>query len=204
MSDLVFGEVQNMNQLFNAGLYFKALDALHNFEQKIDITTEDQLSCHILKSNIFYELGRYTDALEFAEKAFNMSQELGNKLFLIDSCISKALALLGLRDFDLASQVTSKGEELLKNLTIKPQSEFAKRDALLKLIKSELYLYKSGNIDKALEYGEQSLKISDEKDNLKEIVLALQQNSVYYMGIGNLDRALDYLEIAYIIWVLAI
>ena len=68
------------------------------------------------------------------------------------------------------------------------------KDALLKLIKSRFCIYKSGNINKALEYGEQSLKISEEHDNKEEIALALQLNSMIYFIVGNLDRALDYLE----------
>ncbi|MHA2283642.1 MAG: tetratricopeptide repeat protein, partial [Promethearchaeota archaeon] len=64
----------------------------------------------------------------------------------------------------------------------------------MKLIKSLLYLYKSGNLDSALEYGEEGLRISEEHDNKKEVALALQLNSMYYTFAGNLDRALDYLE----------
>ena len=194
MPDLTSEKLKNMNQPFNEGLYFKALDALNDFEQKKDNTPKAQLSCHILKSNLYYELGEYTDALKFAEQACSMSQELGNKSLLVDSYISKAWALLELRDFNLVLQSISKGEELLKDLTIKPQSEFAKRDALLKLIKSAFCVYKSGKLDKALEYGEQGLKISEEHDNKKEIALALQLNSLYYLIAGNLDLALDYLE----------
>ena len=191
---MISEKLQHVNQLFNQGLYFKALDALNDFEQKIDPTPEDQLFCHILKSNILYELGRSTDALKFAEQACNMSQELGNKPFLIDSYISKAWALLELRDLDAVLDLLSKGKDLLKQLTIIPRSDSAKRDALLKLIKSAFFFYKSHKIDKALEYGEESLKISEEHGNYKEIALALQLNSWYYFDIGNLDRAIDYLK----------
>ena len=194
MSDLINEELKNMNQLFIEGLYFKSLDSIVDFEQKEDLNPEDRLSCYLLKSNIYYELGEYNDALRFAEQACDMSQELGIKPLLVDSYISKAWALLELRDFDLVLRLISKGEELLKELTIKPQSEFAKRDALLKLIKSMFYVYKSGNIDKALELGEYGLRISEKHDNKREIALALQLNGMYYMMAGNLDQTLDYLE----------
>ena len=194
MPDLISEKLQNMNQLFNEGLYFKALDALNDFEKKIDPTSEDQLFCHILKSNIFYELGRSTDALKFAEQACSMSQELGNKPLLIDSYISKAWVLLDLGDLDAILDLLSKGEDLLKQLNIIPRSDSAKREALLKLIKSAFFVYKNRNIDKALEYGEEGLKISEEHGNYKEIALALQLNSWYHFAIGNLDRAIDYLE----------
>ncbi|MFX1460824.1 MAG: tetratricopeptide repeat protein [Promethearchaeota archaeon] len=194
MPDLSSGNLQNMNQLFNEGLYFEALDALNDFEKKIDTTSEDQLYCHILKSKIFDELGRTTDALKFAEQACSISQELGNKSLLIDSYISKAWALLDLRDLDAVSELISKGEDLLKELTLVPPSDSAKKDSLLKLIKSAFFFYKSHNIDKALEYGEESLKVSEEHGNYKEIALALQYTSIYYFAIGNLDRAIHYME----------
>ncbi len=192
--DIISEKLQNMNQLFTQGLYFKALDALDDFEQIEDLTPKDQLSCHILKSNIYYELGEFTDALKLAEQACSMSQELGNKPLLIDSYITKAWALLELRDLDAVLNLLSKGEDLLKNLTVKSQSEFAKRDALLKLIKSQFCAYKSNNIDNALEYGEQGLKILEEHGSKKDIAVALELNSHYYLEAGNLDRASDYLE----------
>ncbi|MFX0081559.1 MAG: tetratricopeptide repeat protein [Candidatus Hodarchaeota archaeon] len=194
MPGLVNEKLENMNQLFIEGLYLKIRDSIVDFEQREDLTPEDRLSCYLLKSNLYYELGEHTDALKFAEQACSLSQELGLKTLLIDSYISKAWALLELRDFDLVLESILKGEELLKNLTIEPQLEFAKRDALLKLVKSALYVYKSGNIDKALEYGGEGLKISEEYDNKKELALALQLNSLYYLIAGNLDLSLEYLE----------
>jgi len=194
MPSLIRKELESMNQLFIEGLYFETLDAIKDFKQKEDFTLEDRLSCYLLESNLYCEIGEYADALKFAEQAYTMSQELENKSFLVDSNISKAWILLALRKLDFVLQLISKAEDLLKNLTIKPQSEYAKKDALLKLIRSKFCFYKTGKIDKALEYGEQSLKISEENNNKKELALALQLNSEYYFRGGNLDRALDYLE----------
>ncbi|UCC19909.1 MAG: hypothetical protein JSV62_01125, partial [Promethearchaeota archaeon] len=144
MSVLVSERLQNINQLFIEGLYNKALNALDDFKQKKDLTVEERVFCNLIKSNIFFELGKSTDALKFAELACNMSKELDNKCLLIDSYISKAWALVILGDYDLVLQLISEGEELLKELMLIPQSEIAKRDALLKLIKSQICVYKSG------------------------------------------------------------
>jgi tetratricopeptide (TPR) repeat protein len=122
-----------------------------------------------------------------------MSQELGNKSLLIDSYISKAWALLNLGDLETILDLIFKGEDLLKKLTMMTRSDSAKREYQLKLIKS-LYFFKSRNIDKALEYGEESLKISEDYGNYEEIALALQFNSSYYFALGNLNRVIDYLE----------
>jgi tetratricopeptide (TPR) repeat protein len=194
MPDLRNEKLENINQLLIEGLYNKALDLIEDFKQEKDLAREDRIFYYLIRSNLYCELGEYRAALKFAEKASNMSKELEDKSFLVDSNISKALALVGLHDFDLVLQLISKGEEMLKELTRKPESEYGKRDALLKLIKSQLCLYKNGNMDKALEYGEQGLKISEEYNNKEEIALALKLNSMYYFSMGNLDRALDYLE----------
>lgn len=194
MTDLTNEKLKFTNQLLIEGLYFKALDTLKEFEHLEDHNSENCIFYYHLKSNISLELGRYSDALKLAEKAYNMSQELGMKPLLVDSCISKARALLSLRDYDLVLQLVSKGEELLKEFKLKPYSEYTRREALLKLIKSDFCFYKSGNIDKALEYGEQGLKILEEHDNKEELALALQLNSIYHFVIGNLDQALSLLE----------
>ncbi|MFX0075019.1 MAG: tetratricopeptide repeat protein [Candidatus Hermodarchaeota archaeon] len=194
MIDLNNDKLESANQLFIEGFHLEALNAVKEFEQKEDLTPENRLSCYLLKTNLYYELGEYTDALKLADQACDISEELGNKPLLVDSYISKAWVLLGLRDYDLVFQLVSKGEEMLKELTIELQSEFAKKEAHLKLIKSQFCVIKSGDIEKGLAYGEQGLKISEEHDNKKEIALALKINSMYYISLGNFDRALDYLE----------
>ena len=127
MPDLINKKLEYINQLFIEGLYYKSLDAIEDFEQKEDLSTDDRISCNLLKSKLYLYLGKYTDALKFAEQACSMCPELGINSFSVDSYISKAWALSALRDYDLVLQLISKGEEALKELTIKPQSEFAKR-----------------------------------------------------------------------------
>ncbi|MFX1451476.1 MAG: tetratricopeptide repeat protein [Promethearchaeota archaeon] len=193
MPNLINKELEYINQLFVEGLYFKALDSLEDFEQKRNLILEDRISSYLLKSNLFVNLGRYNDALKFADQACIMSQELGIKTLLIDSYIAKAWSLLQLRDHDSILQIISKSEELLKELIVKSQSEYAKRVALIKLIKS-FDFYINRNIDKALEYGEEGLRVFEEYSNYKEIALALQLNSSYYFARGNLVRAIEYME----------
>jgi tetratricopeptide (TPR) repeat protein len=194
MSDLISKKLENVQQVFNQGLYFEALDALKDFEQEVDSNSEDQIFFYIIKSNICYELGRTTDALKFAKQACLMSEELGNKSLQIDSYISKAWILLDMRELDAVLDLISKGENLLKELIIIPQSDIAKKDSLLKLIKSNIVYFKNQDIDKALELGEESLKLSEEHGNNIEIARALQINSRYYFDIGNLDRVMYCLE----------
>ncbi|MHA1988433.1 MAG: hypothetical protein ACW98D_17525 [Promethearchaeota archaeon] len=192
--DLIKEKLKNVKKLFHQGLVFKALDTLKDFEQKIDPTSEDQLYCYILKSNIFHELGQLTKALKFAEKACDFSQDFGNKPFLIDSYIAKAWALLDLGELDTVLNLISKGENLLNKLTTIPKPDIARRESHLKLIRSATLFYKNRNINKALEYGEESLKLSEEHGNYKEIALALEINSRYYFVIGNLEKALENLN----------
>ncbi|MFX1288687.1 MAG: tetratricopeptide repeat protein, partial [Promethearchaeota archaeon] len=194
MTDLNKVNLESANQLFIEGLYFKALDTVKKYEQLEDIAPENSIICNLLKSSIYSELGAYDDALKFAEQAYSKSQELGNKSFLVDSNISKAWALTMLKDFDSVLVLISKGEALLSELILLPESEFARKDAHLKLIKSQLCLYKNRNVDKALQYGEQGLKISEKYNHKKELALSLQFSSVCYLIVGNLDRALNYLK----------
>ncbi len=194
MQNFYNNDLDNINRLLIEGLYFKALDSIENFKKRKDLTIENRVSCYLLRSNLYCELGKFTNALELSEKACNASKELKNKSLLFDSYLSKASALLALRDYDSVLPLISICEEMLKKLIIKPQSEFAKRQALLKLIKSQFYIYKHGNIIKALEYGEQALKISEENENKLEITKALKLNSMCYLSVGNFDYALDNLE----------
>ncbi|MFX1323479.1 MAG: tetratricopeptide repeat protein [Promethearchaeota archaeon] len=191
---MISEELLNINRTFNQGLYFKALDVLEDFEQTTDLSPNDKAFSQIIKSKIFYELGRSIEALKFAEEAFNICQEHGYQSFLFDSYIAKALALLNLGDFDKILDLLSEGENLLKQLSEIPRSDYTKKESVLKLIRSMFTFNRDRDINKALEYGEESLRISEEHNNTIEIVLGLEQNSVYYTTLGNLDRAISYME----------
>ncbi|MFW9785542.1 MAG: tetratricopeptide repeat protein, partial [Candidatus Heimdallarchaeota archaeon] len=193
-SEVINEKIQGINQLFIEGFYFEALDSLVDFEQTENLTSEDQFWCKLLKSKVCFELGEYTEALKFAEEACSKSEELENQSYLVDGLISKAWALLELKNLDLVQQIISEGEDLLNDLTLVPKSEFARKKALLKLVNGLLFLYKEFNLDKAIEYAEAGLRLSEEHDHKKEVALALQHTSMYYAIAGNLDRALDYLE----------
>jgi tetratricopeptide (TPR) repeat protein len=194
MPNLTIEEIKLADQLYIEGSYFKALDKVEEIEQIRDLTPKNQVSCNLLKSNIFMELGEHANALKFAEEACNLSQDLGEKVLLIDGYISKSRILTGLRNFDLVLELISKSDKLLKELNIKPQSEFAKRNSLLNLIKSHVSLYKDHNVEKALDYSKQALEISEEHDNKREVALSLQFSSVCHFIVGDLDKALNYLE----------
>ncbi|MFX1457639.1 MAG: tetratricopeptide repeat protein [Promethearchaeota archaeon] len=194
MSDLISEELQNADQLFIQGLYFEALNILDEIGQKLDNFTEDQLFWYIIKSNILYEIGRKSEALNLAEQACILGEKIGDKRLLIDSYISKAWVLLDLREMDTVLDLLTRGEDLLSQLTRISKSDYAKIESLMNSIKGAFFFYGSRNIEKALEYGEKALSISEEHGNDQEIALALYMNSWYYFSIGNLDKALEYLE----------
>jgi len=193
MQNLSNVDLENINQLLLQGLYLKALESIEKFEKIEDLSLENQGPCYLLKSNIYFEIGRYNDALKLAEQACSISQKLGNRLLLLDSYISKAWVLFELKNLDTITNLLSQGKELLEELTLS-QSDYAKRDSILKLIESYLFFVKNHNIQKALEYGEASLKTSEQHNSYKEIASSLYFNSWYYYTIGNLDRAIEYLE----------
>ena len=67
-------------QLMKEGKFVEALQFANSFEKKGELQSQDQLSCHILKSSILLQINNFNEALKFAEKSYQESQELGKHL----------------------------------------------------------------------------------------------------------------------------
>jgi len=187
-------ELVHAKQLLKEGKFVEALQFANAFEQKGDLQLHDQLECHLLQSSVLLQINNFNEALKFAEKAYQESQELGKHLQSVDALILKGKTLSNMTRFNDATDVAMQAENLLKNVGKMPNKKLKKRKASIALIKGRSHLYK-GDSDNALLYAKESLRLREEIDDKKGILESLMGTGwIFSVFKGEVDQALIYAE----------
>ncbi len=177
-------EFSNIELLKNKCRYKEALHEISKLEENEDLSNLEQIFCCTLKISLLFELGKYNKALMFIDQIYQYSQITKYNLHLIDALIIKSQILWrkgNLKEvFDLFANI----EELLKKISHENPKELMKRWALLSDIKGWVYLYE-GEINKATENMENSLKLREQIGDEREIALStyLKGNIYFYYKI---------------------
>ncbi|MFW9996778.1 MAG: tetratricopeptide repeat protein [Candidatus Odinarchaeota archaeon] len=188
-----------LEQLQNSGKFEKALQIVTDFEKNKDLTSQDRLTCQLLKTNLLIKIGDFESALQIAEDTLELSKKLEAPLLEIDVLIAQAEVLwrLGLLDKGLSTIAT--GEQLLESLTGISPTEESWRKAALTYHAGTIHFYK-GDLDHALDHYKQSLQIFEEVGKEQDIAENLGSIGAIYYRKGKLDLALDFLEQSWLIF----
>lgn len=181
-------------QFLKEGKFVEALQFANSFEEKGELQLQDQLECHLLKSVILLQINNFNEALKFAEKAYQESQELGKHLQSVDALILKAKSLSNMMRLNDSLDAVMQAENLLKNVGKGPNKKLTKRKASIAIIKARSHMYK-GDSDSALLYGKESLRLREDIDDKKGIIESLMAIGwVFSIFKGEIDQALIYAE----------
>ena len=186
-------EIAHTEQLMNAGKFNEALQLVETIEERSDLTSNDQIACHLLRSALLSKLGQLEDALEIANGAIEESQKLESHLQMVDALliVSEILWRLGRPDESL--EAVEQGEQMLHTISREQTSELMQREAALIDRKGTIYQWK-GQFDQALECHKRSLTLFEEIGIKQGIATSLFNIGVIHWRNGELDRALQSFE----------
>ncbi|MFX0060532.1 MAG: tetratricopeptide repeat protein, partial [Candidatus Heimdallarchaeota archaeon] len=192
MSYLKPKELRQAAQLIKEVKFLKALKLLDEFGKNKVLLLEEKVSYFILKSSLLNYLLRGEEILNYAEKAYQDSQNIGASLQLLDVYIQMAMGLTYKYKSGEPFEFIGKAEVMLKMLTEEPQKELLERNASIFDIKGWLY-YDLDEKNKALEYAKRSLEIRLDLDLKADIGISLWQIGWIYFKNDN-DLALKYVD----------
>ncbi|MHA1995478.1 MAG: hypothetical protein ACW97Z_13120 [Candidatus Hodarchaeales archaeon] len=181
-------ELLRAGQFFAEGFTDRALEILSKFEKRDDLSLNDQTDCYLLKSEIFNFLFLYKNALDYAEKANQLSKETDNIFQMIKSQLLIAIAFVGNREIEKAQDYCVKSETLLSGGVIINLTE-------IKILKGYLHFAKGfiqqgrGNYDSAFEFFVKTLNSFKGLDDwLYTLYALLYIGEIYYRKM-DLDKA---------------
>ncbi len=186
-------EIAHTEQLMNEGKFNEALQLVETIEARNDLTSNDQLACHLLRSALLSKLGHLEDALEIAKGAVEESQKLESHFQMVDALVivSEILWYLGRSDESL--EAVEHGEQVLHTIPREQTSELVQREAALTDRKGTIYQMK-GRFDQALECHKRSLTLFEGIGFKQGIASSVFNIGVIHFRNGDLDRALQFFE----------
>ncbi|MDX1798318.1 MAG: tetratricopeptide repeat protein [Candidatus Lokiarchaeia archaeon] len=182
------------DNLKNSCKFNEALLLLNNLEEKENLKGFDLLSCHLLQSFVLNRLGNYQESYRVGEKAYQESKNLQSHLHTIDAIVSMSYALVWLGDFKRANDLILEGENILNSQAHEFPMDIEHKKGTIYYVKSNLKFFE-GDMQKALLYAQDSLKIHEKYGDSLKIVESLNAVAICY-GMLKLDlnTALKYAE----------
>ncbi|MFW9941510.1 MAG: tetratricopeptide repeat protein [Candidatus Thorarchaeota archaeon] len=198
MSELGRKELEQAKKLIREGKYEDSLRLLNDFEEKKHNSLEDIVSCHLIKSRLFFGQGLFKKAAKFAEQTYKESLGLKNKIISVDALLIMAHALLYDYNVNKAKNVIKQVEEILKTEIEEPITNRNQREALIMYLKGmalDPLMSPPGDQDLALKYYNQSLALAESLGDNDRVISCLIRIA-WIIGIekGILDLSLDYIE----------
>jgi tetratricopeptide (TPR) repeat protein len=187
-------ELKQSEHLMTEGKYQEALLLLNDFEGKQELTDSESLLCYLFKSSCLNRTGNHQEAFKFAEKAYQICQELNSASEMYDIMVNLAWSLNWLGDLDKSFNFITQAEELKKKLSHISPLERDRKEAEISFCKGCAYFFQ-GDADQGLECARKSLELRKKREDKFGIALSLYQIGGYYTFLKwDFDQALKYAE----------
>lgn len=158
-----------INQLIFSCKYAEAQNEIQTLEKSKQLAIEEALTLKLMKSTLFYRLGKNIESLEIIDQLMKDSAKHGQKLIEMDSLILKIKIISRLGHRDDVKTLLKQGKTLIKNLDVENPMEMKKREADLRTQEGNYYLNK-GDLTKAEHLCKSSLVLA--RDVNDEVLLA--------------------------------
>jgi tetratricopeptide (TPR) repeat protein len=193
MLESIEDEITRVKQLRDKAKFEEALDLIHRLEVSGSLSPDSNLDCQILKGEINYWLGQYSDALEISEHAYQESQRIGTVNQSFDSLIWKLSALGFIENETQFQEGIVVVEKLFKSITKEPSKDFDRRKVLYNWVKGFESISKY-ELRKGVEINMVSLGFYENSgDNL--LVSAIYQLLAFFSKYSaNFDSAIEYAQ----------
>jgi len=191
MSYPITSELSQAKQLMSESKFKEAIEVINELEDKKDLTLQDQLEIHHLKSSLLLELGYLNEALKYAELAYKESQQLKNNLQIIDVLLTKSDILGRSSRKNESLKTIIEAEQILNTINQLSSIEFKEKKAYVALDKGGLY-FDMGDLNRSLKHTDEGLTIAKEIKNKQLIMLATKRFGFIYSLKGEYNRAFKY------------
>jgi len=184
--------LQQAERLYWQGKFQEVLEQLDQLEAQEDISETKQLKGQLLRCRIFAHLD-VKKAQDLTTQLIQASQGLGQPLIGVDALSVMAEAWLELNMLNTSMDFVEQGKTVLTTITDATPAELTTREAMFLALEGGVYALR-GELERALEYVQQSLTLRKKRDNPQAIAHSLAYlGSAYYFK-GEYDRALECVQ----------
>lgn len=182
-------------QLMGKGKYNKALEVVNNAEKRGINNPEINLSLLIFKAELYRNMGYGKDTIEYASKAYQLSQNLGMNYISFDALIFKFWGCWMVENLEEFIKTIDKIKMSFSSLKDDQSEEFLKRKAYFSLVQAcDTGFFKKNSESKTLEFFKYGLNVLEKMEDNTGRIKILNSIGYFYQGRGDLDKATHYYE----------
>ena len=128
MSDSASNKLAIVKEIITEGKIEDALQLVKDIEQIENLTPEETLKTLWYRSELYIALAEIPNALKFAEKLFQKSQEMKMSFFSLDALYIKGLISMGSDNIEDVSKISNQYERLFNSLPRDDSPEYQERE----------------------------------------------------------------------------
>ncbi len=186
-------------EILDAQMYFQnekfdfALNSLNLLtqEQIEELPEKMQFIYHKIKGTILMITENLQEAIDSAEKSFQIGLKLKDSIEKIDSFLLLAEILQIMGNFQRSSEILEETEKLIQNLPKK--FLYVKKDKRGEFLRIKAWVYLGqGKLQETVEFLEEMVEIYNNIGNLAKLAGAYTFLSSPYAFLGELDKSLSY------------
>lgn len=193
MAKTVKKQLAKIELLLEKGEFQDALKRLKTLSTHEKLSSDDQFTCLLLESRLRIGLGELEKAHTLTTKLSQIALVQKNPLKITDGLILKAEILWRSDRLDEGLEAVLEAQNLLDGLEPGLTDEINQRKGALLHQGGIIYWFK-GELDLALEYHQQSLKIKEELNDKHGTAVSLNNIGLVFWSKGDLNHALEYYQ----------
>ncbi len=193
MLESISEDLKRVRKLIDDAQYKEARALLSQFEKENNLIPEERITCLILKGDLYRILGRYEDALNLSETAYDLSTNFGNNLLRFDSLFIKMKILINTFMTDEAFQLINQLNKIIESFKNVSSDLILDKEADLTSIKASIYSDLS-KFEEAEEYYIKHLVIREKIGNRAKIAYALRILSYHFLVKEDFTQSLKFGE----------
>lgn len=184
-------ELIQVTQLVEEGKEKEVFQIISKLEQKSDLSLKEQLSCDLVKAELFRVVGNYLKAIETAEIAFQKAQKLGDLLSSFDALMIQTYSYMIMVNVNKSEALIEQAQDLFNVIKETLKIDLRERECFLVKTKSGITYFK-GDVQKTLELNKKAYDLVKNTSNKRFMASSLSNIAQMYSNMKEYDKAILY------------
>ena len=193
MSHSVIKELIKAKKLMREGRIKEAYQIILEFENKGDLTAQELFSYKLLKANLLYKSGKFSEAIIYTDELLQESQKGGDFVPSLDVLLIQAFSHIILGNVSKSEDLIKKADNLFMKIKGTSTIDLRESESFLVRIKANICTWK-GEIHRSLELNKEAFELAKDSKNKELISMSLVNIAEKYGLLGDYDNAILYAE----------
>ncbi|MFX1269521.1 MAG: tetratricopeptide repeat protein, partial [Promethearchaeota archaeon] len=180
-------------KLMEEGKIKESSQIVLELEKRDDFSPKELLSFKLVKLNLVYKSGRFTEVIAHAEKLSQECQKQEDLLTYLDVLLIQAFSHIMQGNVSKTENLMIKTEDIFKKIKVASTIDLRERESFLVRIKANIFTWK-GEIQRSLELNKKAFELAKGSKNKELTSASLINIAEKYEFLGDYEKAKLYAE----------